>query len=128
MSLERGFRRIVAVLSLAALACGLVFTVALVVASVHAERYVESSQRAAERVYAESCLGGVDNGAAKHLAFTPLEGGALGPYRWRVEIPSPQVEPLWKAQPQPRCDLGGPEARGRDRLLGTERAVCFRRL
>lgn len=96
MSFDKGFRRIVLLLSLVALASGLLFTVALGVAFVHAR----STEHAIESAYTESgCVAGA---ASKGLVFTSLERGAVGPYRWRVNIPSPRSTSLWSdARPLP---------------------------
>lgn len=100
MSSERGFRRIVALLSLAALAGGLLFTAALGVGFIR----FEATQRAIERTYiAVGCISrGPFDKPDPGFVITSLEPSALGPYRWRVNIPSPLLKSLWSdARPLP---------------------------
>lgn len=93
MSLERGFRRIVALLSLAALASGVLFTAALGVGFVR----FEGRQHAIERTYtAAGCISrGPFDKADSRLVVTSLEPSLLSPYRWLVNIPSPLLKSLW---------------------------------
>jgi len=102
VSVERGFRRIVALLSLAAFASGLLFTAALGVGFVR----FEAAQYAIERTYTGA--GCVSRDRSRNLkpdprlVITSLEPSALGPYRWRVNIPSPLLKSLWsEARPFP---------------------------
>src|SRR5262245_5726866 len=80
MTPERGFRRIVTVLSLAALVGGLAFTTALWVASLLIERH----EREFKQAYAE--LGCVQDRHEKP-SVTRLRGTPATGYRWRVAIP-----------------------------------------
>ncbi len=100
VSVERGFRRIVALLSLAAFASGLLFTAALGVGFVR----FEATQRAIERTYrAAGCISRDLFDKSKpdpRLVITPLPLSALGPYGWRVSIPSPLLKSLW-SDPRP---------------------------